>query len=137
MVDNNKIPTISSQLLLGTAKALYMVAVSFLVIALVLGTGIFPVDAFSGNIAPLGAVEKEKISGNPSCTSLGYDDGVKYDQSPAERVEITYKGETFTIFNVDLNDEGEGIEFDWQATRSVDAVIVKGRVYKFLCKWII
>jgi flagellar basal body rod protein FlgG len=62
------------------------------------------------------------ISGNPSCTDLGYDFGYKPQPEPPPSGTYSFPGDP--INTVTIN--SDGTYFDWSSTLGIDAVIVKG-----------
>jgi hypothetical protein len=59
------------------------------------------------------------VSGNPSCTSLGYDFGFKVDPPDPGTYDLIDVN-TVTVVTSD------GTFFDWTSTLGIDAVIAKG-----------
>ncbi len=66
------------------------------------------------------SVEPVYVEGNPTCESLGYPYGVKFDYPEGST------GGTYTLGNGTVTWSTDGTYVDWSSTIGVDAVIVKG-----------
>src|SRR5215217_6944056 len=75
--------------------------------------------AFASTLAQAATVQPVVVTGNPSCTELGYEFGFKID--PVNPGTYTLPDGVNTI-TITVN----GSSFDWTSTIGIDAVIVKG-----------
>jgi hypothetical protein len=74
-----------------------------------------------GAPASAASVDPDFVSGNPSCTDLGYQFGFKPQPEPPPSGSYTFPDGIHTLTII-----SDGTYFDWSSTLGLDAVIVKG-----------
>lgn len=82
-----------------------------------------------GGTTPDPDPEISTVPGNPSCASLGYPEEAKIEPIPEGLVvlPLVIPGVgTVTVTVTEVNEDDEGITFDWSADFGIDAVIAKG-----------
>ena len=112
----------------------------FLVATLIFAVGIGSASADDGAPVSGDGVAPIEVTGNPSCSELGYSFGFKIDGQPIGSdllfylIASTQNGLSTVHTGGAIDDSSnsvtvtseDGVSFDWMATLGIDAVIVKG-----------